>query len=177
MAVKKVEEFSNDISTLENEIRLLEGLKHRNIVRYQGTEREGGCLCIFLEYVPGGSIKALIHKFSKLEDSVVRCYTRQILMGLEYLHNNGIAHRDIKGANCLVGNDGVIKLADFGASKPWRKEGTQKKELTGTPLWMAPVSLTLHSLFFSTLILFPSLLTIFLGGNSREESNIRLEEG
>ena len=49
-----------------------------------------------------------------LEEPVAKSYTRQLLIGLEYLHRNGIAHRDIKGANCLVGNDGVIKLADFG---------------------------------------------------------------
>jgi len=48
---------------------------------------------------------------------VIRVYTRQLLLGLEVLHRNGIAHRDIKGANVLVANDGTIKLADFGASK------------------------------------------------------------
>jgi serine/threonine protein kinase len=48
---------------------------------------------------------------------IIRVYTRQILFGLEYLHRNGVAHRDIKGANILVTNDGTIKLADFGSSK------------------------------------------------------------
>jgi serine/threonine protein kinase len=73
--------------------------------------------------VPGGSLKALIEKFGALEESVAKSYTRQLLLGLEYLHRNGIAHRDVKGANCLVGNDGVIKLADFGNSKHWRPNG------------------------------------------------------
>jgi serine/threonine protein kinase len=80
-------------------------------------------LSIFLEYIPGGSIKALINKFGALEESVAQSYTRQLLLGLEYLHRHGIAHRDMKGANCLVSNDGVIKLADFGASRRWRPNG------------------------------------------------------
>lgn len=109
-----------ELSSLENEIKLLRSLRHPNIVRYIGTELNIECMSIFLEYVPGGSLKTLIDKFGHLEESVAKSYTRQLLIGLEYLHRHGIAHRDIKGANCLVGNDGVIKLADFGNSKHWR---------------------------------------------------------
>lgn len=58
------------------------------------------------------------------------------------MHLNGIAHRDIKGANCLVGSDGVIKLADFGASIHWRSHLDSEEEdddsIQGTPCWMAP---------------------------------------
>ena len=123
MAVKQMatEDVSRrELSSLENEIHLLRNLRHPNIVRYIGTELNAESMSIFLEYVPGGSLKALIDKFGHLEESVARSYTRQLLIGLEYLHRHGIAHRDIKGANCLVGNDGVIKLADFGNSKHWR---------------------------------------------------------
>jgi serine/threonine protein kinase/WD40 repeat protein len=150
MAVKQMatEEVSKrELGSLENEINLLRNLRHPNIVRYIGTELTNSALSIFLEYVPGGSLKALIDKFGALEESVARSYTRQLLLGLEYLHRNGIAHRDIKGANCLVGNDGVIKLADFGNSKHWRPVATnvtgganftQTGDIKGTPAWMAP---------------------------------------
>lgn len=152
MAVKQMatEEVSKrELSSLDNEINLLRNLRHPNIVRYIGTELTSSALSIFLEYVPGGSLKALIDKFGALEESVAKSYTRQLLLGLEYLHRNGIAHRDIKGANCLVGNDGVIKLADFGNSKHWRPVtngatvagasfSTQTGDIKGTPAWMAP---------------------------------------
>lgn len=77
----------------------------------------GSELNIFLEYVPGGSIAGLVSRFGPLAERVSASYARQILTGLAYLHAHGIAHRDVKGANCLVGSQGVVKLADFGASK------------------------------------------------------------
>jgi hypothetical protein len=161
MAVKQMatdEVSRRELSSLENEINLVRNLKHSNIVRYIGTELTPSSLSIFLEYVPGGSLKTLIDKFGSLEESVAKSYTRQLLLGLEYLHRNGIAHRDIKGANCLVGNDGVIKLADFGNSKHWRPSASEAAaaasaagggngdqriqsstgDIKGTPAWIAP---------------------------------------
>lgn len=51
------------------------------------------------------------------KETVIKIYARQILQGLQYLHAHKIMHRDIKGANILVDNTGLVKLADFGASK------------------------------------------------------------
>ncbi|GMH98600.1 hypothetical protein TrST_g10471 [Triparma strigata] len=81
------------------------------------ASRIKGNFSIFLEYVSGGSVRSLLDKFGSLSEDLVKNYSRQILLGLEYLHHNGIAHRDIKAANMLITNDGVIKLADFGAAK------------------------------------------------------------
>ncbi|GJM98905.1 hypothetical protein PR202_ga15957 [Eleusine coracana subsp. coracana] len=105
------------IKELEEEVKLLKNLSHPNIVRYLGTVREEDTLNILLEFVPGGSIQSLLGKLGSFPEPVIRKYTKQILQGLEYLHNNAIIHRDIKGANILVDNKGCIKLADFGASK------------------------------------------------------------
>ncbi|KAE8684112.1 Mitogen-activated protein kinase kinase kinase NPK1 [Hibiscus syriacus] len=128
------------IRELEEEVKLLKNLSHPNIVRYLGTVREEETLNILLEFVPGGSISSLLGKFGPFPEAVIRKYTKQLLLGLEYLHNNGIMHRDIKGANILVDNKGNIKLADFGASKQVVELATitGAKSMKGTPYWMAP---------------------------------------
>lgn len=74
-------------------------------------------LNIFLEYVPGGSVTALLSNYGAFEEALVRVFIRQTLQGLAYLHDKGIIHRDIKGANILVDNKGGIKISDFGISK------------------------------------------------------------
>ncbi|KAJ9682018.1 hypothetical protein PVL29_018082 [Vitis rotundifolia] len=124
------------IRELEEEVKLLKNLSHPNIVRYLGIVREEETLNILLEFVPGGSISSLLGKFGSFPEAVIRMYTKQLLLGLDYLHNNGIMHRDIKGANILVDNKGCIKLADFGASKQATISGA--KSMKGTPYWMAP---------------------------------------
>ncbi|KAK1440498.1 hypothetical protein QVD17_06326 [Tagetes erecta] len=128
------------IRELEEEVKLLKNLSHPNIVRYLGTVREEETLNILLEFVPGGSISSLLGKFGPFPEAVIRMYTKQLLLGLDYLHKNGIMHRDIKGANILVDNKGCIKLADFGASKQVVElaNGSGAKSLKGTPYWMAP---------------------------------------
>ena len=81
MAVKQIaidEVSTKELSSLENEINLLRSFRHPNIVRYIGTEVTPLALSIFLEYVPGGSLKALIDKFGQLEESVAKSYTRQV---------------------------------------------------------------------------------------------------
>jgi serine/threonine protein kinase len=94
--------------------------------------------------VEGGSISSIIAKYGGgLGEQLTRVYARQILMGLDYLHSNKIIHRDIKGANILVNTKGVVKVADFGASKTLQgvvSRDNLAKSMSGTPYFMAPVS-------------------------------------
>lgn len=119
-----------------NEINLMKDLNNEHIVQYLGAEITDRYLNILMEYVDGGSIAKLLQNFKSLHESTVRLYTRQILFGLKFLHDRGIIHRDIKGANILVDNRGVVKLADFGHSKNILLHDQTKHSIRGTPLWM-----------------------------------------
>jgi Protein kinase domain/PB1 domain/Galactose oxidase, central domain len=91
------------VASLRREIRLMQHLDHPNIVRYLGSQQVDHSLNIFLEYVPGGSLRGLLRRFMRFTEPVLRSFTRQILDGLAYLHDHGIVHRDIKGASMLTG--------------------------------------------------------------------------
>ncbi|XP_059283113.1 mitogen-activated protein kinase kinase kinase 1-like [Lycium ferocissimum] len=123
------------LSQLEQEIELLSRFEHENIVRYYGTDKNDSKLYIFLELVPQGSLLNLYQKYH-LRDSQVSAYTRQILHGLKYLHDQNVVHRDIKCANILVDTNGSVKLADFGVAKATKLNDV--KSFKGTALWMAP---------------------------------------
>ncbi|XP_031236910.1 mitogen-activated protein kinase kinase kinase 19 isoform X2 [Mastomys coucha] len=129
---------------LQEEVDLLKALKHVNIVAYLGTCLEENTLSIFMEFVPGGSISSIINRFGPLPEMVFCKYTRQILQGVAYLHENCVVHRDIKGNNVMLMPTGIIKLIDFGCAKrlAWAGfNGTHSdmlKSMRGTPYWMAP---------------------------------------
>ncbi|KAG7459766.1 hypothetical protein MATL_G00214220 [Megalops atlanticus] len=136
-------ETSKEVSALECEIQLLKNLHHERIVQYYGCLRDHSekTLTIFMEYMPGGSVKDQLKAYGALTENVTRKYTRQILEGMSYLHSNMIVHRDIKGANILRDSEGNVKLGDFGASKRLQTicmSGTGMRSVSGTPYWMSP---------------------------------------
>ncbi|CAN0501322.1 unnamed protein product, partial [Laminaria digitata] len=71
-------------------------LRHENIVRYYGSGLEGHHMSIFLEYMPGGSVRSLLDRFGTFEEKMTRLYGAQLMRGVDFLHSNGVAHRDIK---------------------------------------------------------------------------------
>ncbi|XP_015691463.2 mitogen-activated protein kinase kinase kinase 3-like isoform X1 [Oryza brachyantha] len=142
-AIKEVQVISDDphskerLKQLNQEIDMLRQLSHPNIVQYYGSEMTDDALSIYLEYVSGGSIHKLLREYGAFKEPVIRNYTGQILSGLAYLHGRNTVHRDIKGANILVGPNGEVKLADFGMAKHI-SSCAQIRSLKGSPYWMAP---------------------------------------
>jgi serine/threonine protein kinase len=93
-----------------------------------------------MQYVSGGTISSLLRGFGPFTERQAVLYVRQILQGLSYLHNQRIAHRDLKGDNLLVDPDGTLKLADFGTAKELMTKTS--RSIAGTAFFMAPEVIT-----------------------------------
>lgn len=125
-----------DILVLMGEIDLLKILKHPNIVKYHGFVQTQTTLNVFLEYCGRGSLRQRYKKLGHgLPEQEIVSYVKPILQGLNYLHEQGVVHRDVKAANVLLTDSGVVKLADFGVAT---KVATLHNTVVGTPNWMAP---------------------------------------
>ncbi|KAI1270675.1 hypothetical protein F5Y18DRAFT_19153 [Xylariaceae sp. FL1019] len=142
-----------EMSMFESEVELLKNLNHENIVKYIGFVKSPDSLNILLEYCENGSLHSICKSYGKFPENLVGVYMAQVLTGLDYLHDQGVLHGDIKGANILTTKDGQVKLADFGVStltdrnnvlagptkdKQKGKKEEKDRQVFGTPYWMAP---------------------------------------
>ncbi|KAH7462672.1 hypothetical protein KRP22_009509 [Phytophthora ramorum] len=131
------------VEAVKREVKTMKRVRHRHLVRYlQATEKKQSELRIYMEFAPGGSLSSRLSRSGALPLTLTKRYTRQLCEALQYLHQNGIAHRDIKCANILLtapddGSGGDIKLGDFGTFKVVGCVSLVGG-LKGTPHWMAP---------------------------------------
>ena len=126
----------SELRVIMLEIDLLKNLDHPNIVKYQGFVKTPETLNIILEYCENGSLHSISKNFGRFPENLVALYMSQVLHGLLYLHEQGVIHRDIKGANILTTKQGLVKLADFGVAS--KTTGLHESSVVGTPYWMAP---------------------------------------
>eukprot|EP00755_Sulcionema_specki_P016113 Sspe_Gene.61167::Locus_33876_Transcript_2_3_Confidence_0.400_Length_3011::g.61167::m.61167 len=156
MAVKHIKFNHNDvlvknkIIALEEEIEHMKSLRHPCIVRYLSCEREGDGVSIFTEYVAGGSLASLLQQFGAFKADITKYYVREITLGLQYLHSQGVTHGDVKTANILLTVDGQCRLTDYGCMKIITSLQPQRNGLQPSPSWVAPEVLQRKDLDTST---------------------------
>lgn len=129
-----------EIADTQREISLLsqlQGPETCNITRYHGSFLEGSKLWVIMDYAAGGSIRGLM-KAAVIEEKSISIIIREVLQALDYIHKQGIIHRDIKAANILLTETGQVQLCDFGIARTIAQKSMQRYSFVGTPYWMAP---------------------------------------
>ncbi|MBA0821194.1 hypothetical protein Goarm_018065 [Gossypium armourianum] len=153
VALKKVR-FDNlepeSVKFMAREILVLRKLNHPNVIKLEGlvTSRMSSSLYLIFEYMEHDLAGLAACHGIKFTEPQVKCYMKQLLSGLEHCHNQGVLHRDIKGSNLLIDNEGILKIADFGLATFYDPE--QKKPLTSrvVTLWYRPPELLLGATYY-----------------------------
>jgi hypothetical protein len=145
-AVKVMQAISPDadnVARFRHEAQAIARLRHPNIVDVYDFGEFEGMPYMIVEYVPGGSLSSRM-SHGPLDQATALKYLRGIAAGLDYAHDHGIVHRDVKPANVLLTADDTPVLADFGLAK--LLQGSSLKSMTGvttgTPAYMAPEQVT-----------------------------------
>ncbi|KAJ9660800.1 Protein kinase protein rad53 [Neophaeococcomyces mojaviensis] len=124
----------------DNELQIMKRLKHPNIVDYIDCQIHDSWIYIIMEFIPYGELTKELQLRTRIPEPEAQQITRQTLRALDYLHRQGITHRDIKPDNILIASRKplVIKLSDFGLSKSVIDQETFLKTFCGTLLYCAP---------------------------------------
>ncbi|XP_078290163.1 serine/threonine-protein kinase Nek5 isoform X2 [Panthera onca] len=123
------------------EVVLLAKMKHPNIVTFFSSFQENNRLFIVMEYCDGGDLMKRIHRqrgvlFS--EDQILSWFV-QISLGLKYIHDRKILHRDIKAQNIFLSKNGMVaKLGDFGIARVLNNSMELARTCIGTPYYLSP---------------------------------------
>lgn len=120
------------------EARSAARLAHPNIVNVFDQGQEGALTYIVMEYLPGITLRELLHDFGALTVPQTRDIVSAVLHGLDAAHTAGIVHRDLKPENVLLADDGRIKIADFGLARASTHNTATSQALLGTVAYLSP---------------------------------------
>ncbi|KAG0234249.1 hypothetical protein BGW42_006754, partial [Actinomortierella wolfii] len=142
VAVKKVQVTQGEvrrIAVIQNEINILQKLKHRHIIQFFDTTYHENMLVLIMDYAEGGSLSQAIEDGRVADWETKTRIAQEIVRGLDYIHYKGILHRDLKSHNVLLTSHMEVKLCDFGlATIKARSVSKSTEQTVGTFRWMAP---------------------------------------
>ena len=140
LKVPKMRLGQEDLEDFLTEARTSVHLQHPNIVRVLECGVEGGTIpYLVMSYAPGGTLRRRYPKRSRLPVEAIVLYVNQVSSALQYIHDQGLIHQDIKPENMLLGSNNEVMLSDFGIAAVVHRTMTQSiQEVTGTARYMAP---------------------------------------
>jgi len=140
VAIKKMQLTQDILKMLPAEISTMQKCKHDSIIEYCGSYLVGNDqVWVVMELMTGGCLTDIITDESiKMSENSIGQVVKQVLEGLDYIHQKHIIHRDIKSDNILIGAQGEVKIADFGYAAQLIKSARVRQTVCGTPYWMAP---------------------------------------
>ncbi|KAF3590144.1 hypothetical protein F2Q69_00030147 [Brassica cretica] len=150
VAMKKVR-FANmdpeSVRFMAREINILRKLDHPNVMKLKClvTSKLSGSLHLVFDYMEHDLSGLALRPGVKFTEPQIKCFMKQLLCGLEHCHSRGILHRDIKGSNLLVNNDGVLKIGDFGLASFYNPDHEQPLTSRVVTLWYRAPELLLGS--------------------------------
>ena len=137
VALKVPHRQSVNFGELLREPRLLASLNHPNIVTVLTAEKQDNVFFIVMEYVAGETLETIILRDGTIELTKALDYTCQICNAVDHAHAQGVIHRDLRPANVLVSETGLVKVADFGTSR-FLELAAKGTTVIGSPPYMAP---------------------------------------
>jgi serine/threonine protein kinase len=140
---------TKNLSETLKEIDILQQLRDSRARPYVNIIEEAKAvhneLWIVSEYASGGSVATLMKPMAMLKDpgpglpeKFIIPIARELALGLKYIHEAGVLHRDMKANNVLILEDGRVQLCDFGVSGTLEPQKSKRTTIVGTPFWMAP---------------------------------------
>ncbi|XP_066969641.1 neither inactivation nor afterpotential protein C [Macrobrachium rosenbergii] len=149
VAIKMIENIKENMEEIEEECRIFQELSpHDNFPEFYGTFLKKSSnlnehqIWFVMEYMSEGSVSDLARMYSKnderMSETLISYILREIIKAVMHLHASHIIHRDVKGMNVLITEEGKIKLVDFGQCAHLSETMGKRNTAVGTPYWMAP---------------------------------------
>ena len=132
------EEMQRLKERLFREARSAGMLSHPHIVTIYDIGQEGQTAFIAMEFVNGPTLETLMKRNEAPDKKLLLKVLRDTASALDYAHQKGIIHRDVKPANIMIQDDGAVKITDFGVAKILSQQITQADVVLGTPSYMSP---------------------------------------
>ncbi|KAE8388360.1 kinase-like domain-containing protein [Aspergillus alliaceus] len=142
-SLEDADQKGNALYLIKEEIAIMKKLHHHNLVSLTEVldDPTEDSLYMVMEMCKKGVVMkvGLEERADPYDDELCRCWFRDLILGIEYLHAQGIVHRDIKPDNCLITSDDVLKVVDFGVSEMFEKDSDMfTAKSAGSPAFLPP---------------------------------------